>query len=196
MPRTEREPPSGSEKTILGRDLGEKRWRKTGKLERRSRMWVAPVSERKGQVKDAERTTGGTIIVPGFPGGGGGSGVTGLSGLVTFLGYGGVVGRDAKAEREEPEGTTGATESGVEPGGVQYTGARATWTWTGRALVKKSASWRSPEIHDMENKFWRTRHRSQSNRMSMDFDFFGRTVSVARPIAHPLSQRIGVGGWG
>ena len=64
-------------------------------------MCVAPVSERKGQVKDADK---------------------------------------AVAEREVPEGTAGANESGVEPGGVQCAGARATWTWTGRALVKKSAS--------------------------------------------------------
>ena len=80
---------------MLGKDLGEKRWRKTGKLERRRRMCVAPVSERKGQFKEAD---------------------------------------NAVAEREDPEGTMGANESGVEPGGVQYTVARATWTWTGRAL--------------------------------------------------------------
>ena len=43
-------------------------------------MCVAPVSERKGQVRDAD---------------------------------------SAVAEREDPEGTTGANESGVEPGGVQ-----------------------------------------------------------------------------
>ena len=67
---------------------------------------------------------------------------------------------------------------------------------TGSILVKKSARFEVPSIFTTVNRFCLTLSRIQSNRMSIDLDFFGRTVEVANPMAHKLSTKTGVGGWG
>jgi hypothetical protein len=53
-------------------------------------------------------------------------------------------------------------------------GKAAIWRKTGKILVKKSAGLISL---------------IQSRRMSIDLDFFGLTVEVARPIAHSLLMK-------
>ena len=69
---------------------------------------MAPVSERKGQFKDAA---------------------------------------NAVAEREEPEGTTGANESGVEPGGVHWGKGHVDVNGEGhRDKLCDGRSWRVGEI--------------------------------------------------
>ena len=75
-------------------------------------------------------------------------------------------------------------------------GTISEWRQTGRGLVKKSAQLSSDLTYGIVNSRRETRSRIQLNRWSMDFDFLGMTVWVERPIAHSLSQNMGVGGWG
>jgi hypothetical protein len=62
--------------------------------------------------------------------------------------------------------------------------------------VKKSARFRSPGTKTTRNRPWSMRSRSQWNRISKDFDVFGVTVLLARPIAHSLSYEMTIAGRG
>jgi len=67
----------------------------------------------------------------------------------------------------------------------------------GRILVKKSAGLIRPGRNTRRKKCWPALSLSQSKRMSIDLDFFGRTEEVARPMAHSLStNRRGGDCWG
>jgi hypothetical protein len=68
--------------------------------------------------------------------------------------------------------------------------------WTGRGLVKKPAQFSSDRTNGTVNSSRDTRSLIQLKRWSIDLDFLGMAVWVDRPMAHSLSQNIGVGGWG
>ena len=61
---------------------------------------------------------------------------------------------------------------------------------------KKSAKLRAPGMKSTISCSCLTLSRIQSKRISMLLDFLARTVSLARPTAHSLSQNTTVGGWG
>ncbi len=75
-------------------------------------------------------------------------------------------------------------------------GASTLWRATGRALVKKIGKiFLSRDKKDSELALI-NQSLSQWNRMSKDFDIFGHTVRLARPIATSFSQKITVASWG
>ncbi len=81
-------------------------------------------------------------------------------------------------------------------GSMAENGARVRWRATGKAFVKKFAMFLRPGTKMMRNWCCFTRSRSQWNRISSDFDIFKLMLSLVRPMATSLSQKIGVGGWG